>query len=957
MTTVEVNAETPSAVAHVPLERERELATIAAALDEAERGRGQALLLEGPAGIGKSLLVDEATDRARHTFQILSGRGGELERGHPFGVVLQAFDAMQDMSFVRGRARLAKPLLAPAQETGLTAASDEADLLEGLHWCVVNLCNDGPVAVVIDDLHWADELSARFVAALSGRIAQLPVVLVVAYRPTEMGDHLGVLRRLRRQASVPPLQPSPLSRKAVAQILRASETPLPIDDDVAKAAWESTRGNAFLVHELASSIRDLPNLGALDVDTVRGIAPDAVGRRVTLRLEAIGPHGVQLARACAVLGSGAPMDVACTLANLDSRAGEEAAAQLVAKDLLVAPTTTTFAHPIIRAAVVDQLPTAERLRLHAAAAGLLVEQGAPAEETARHVLAAGPVTEPWALPTLSRAGRRAIQIGSPTTAIRYLRRALELTTQETARGELLLDLGLAEAAAGEPTSLARFEAALTILDDPRARAKALAALGQTLYRYGRFADAADAFGRGEDLFRESDPDLARYFQGAFLCTGIHLPDVVVDVTARLERERVDLPAPRVEPTIAAAHALYRAIAVAPVSDAVALVHAALRDGALVRDGLGDDIAVHLATIALLWSGALRAAKSTADAGLADGRRRGAALALAEAASTRAQVMYALGDIEEAMRDAQTAIDGIAMGWRAMGPVAPGTLSLCHIERGELDEAEAILLGTSPDLSKQQSAAPNAWVCWAWCRLHLARFDGAKALSAALEAGELLTSHGIRSTMVPWRTLAATAATMIGDKDQAQELVDEELAVSTRFGLPIQVGQALRAQAAMQDRATSIDTLERAVDMLEGTDAWLELARALCDLGSAMRRAQRRSACREHLERAAEIAARCGATALERHALAELGSSAMHRQETIHGRCDALTPTELRIAEHASDGWTNKQIAERLGLTRATVTWHLRHIYAKLDVTSRDMLQERLDTYPHTAEQLGGAAER
>jgi len=959
MAAVEVE-EVPTSVAHEPLEREREFTTIDAVLADAEAGCGQVLLVEGPAGIGKSLLLGETVARASSAFQILTGRGGELERDHPFGVMLQLFDGVDRATSRRGRARLAEPLLAPRRtSTGLAGAPDEAELLEGLHWCVANLCADGPVAVVVDDLHWADAPSTKFVVGLSSRIATMPVALVVAYRPSDMGDRLSVLRGLRRHASVPPLQPPALSPQAVANVLGGLHVQTPIGDDVTRAAWESTRGNAFLVHELATSIRDLSDVGTLDVGTVQRIAPNAVGWRVAMRLEAIGPHALRLARACAVLGDGAPIDTASALAELEPPMAGDAAGHLVAKDLLVAVNSTTFAHPIIRAAVVDQLPTAERLRLHSAAAARLVEQSAPVEEIARHLLAGSPAAEPWELPILRMAGRRAAQMGSPTMAVRYLRRALELATEESARGELLLDLGLAEAAAGEAISLGRFEAALAIVENPGDRAKALAALGQTLYRYGRFAEAAKVFERGERLFQENDRELSRFFHGSFLCTGVYVAETVVDVSARLAREPVEQTAWRAthpEPTIAAAHAVCRAIAVPPASDAVLLVQAALRNGGILRDDTDEDIALHLATLALLWSGNLRGAQRTADAGLADGRRRGAALALAEAASTRAQVMYALGDVVAATRDAQTAIDGITMGWRAMGPVSPAILSLCLVERGELDEAEAVLLGT-PAGGGQQPDAPNAWVAWAWCRLHLARFDGARALSAAREAGALLTAHGITSSLIPWRSLAATAANMSGDSGLAQELIDEELAVATRFGLPIQTGQALRAQAALQDRTAAIATLEHAVDALEGTDAWLELARALCDLGSAMRRAQRRIACRPHLSRAAEIAARCGATVLEQHARAELGSSAMRRQETIHGRTDALTPTEHRIAAHAADGWTNKQIAERIGLTRATIAWHLRRIYAKLDIDSRDALKERLEAYAVAADHRARAGVR
>src|SRR5437764_9918111 len=155
--------------------------------------------------------------------------------------------------------------------------------------------------------------------------------------------------------------------------------------------------------------------------------------------------------------------------------------------------------------------------MHAAAARLLHAEGAPAEEVAHHLLAGTPTTEAWACTALHDAARAAARKGAPATAVRYLRRALELCAPGALDGAMLVDLGMVEAAAGETTSLARFEEALRMIDEPAEQARALYALGQTLYRYGRHEEAATTFRRGEELFRPRDRELALMFQGAFMC--------------------------------------------------------------------------------------------------------------------------------------------------------------------------------------------------------------------------------------------------------------------------------------------------------------------------------------------------------------------------------------------------------------------------------------------------------
>jgi DNA-binding CsgD family transcriptional regulator len=201
------------------------------------------------------------------------------------------------------------------------------------------------------------------------------------------------------------------------------------------------------------------------------------------------------------------------------------------------------------------------------------------------------------------------------------------------------------------------------------------------------------------------------------------------------------------------------------------------------------------------------------------------------------------------------------------------------------------------------------------------------------------------TLAPWRSLAGVALHRLGDTRQGLSLIDEEFALAKAFGLPAQVGVALRRRAQLEHSSRAERTLNQAVEALQQADAPLELARALAGLGSAQRRAGRGKACREPLRRALDLAHRCGATAIEEQAREELLASGARPRNPVLTGIGSLTPSERRIAELAAAGRSNAEIGDLLFLTKNTVGWHLVHAYRKLDINSRSELRSLFDTEP------------
>lgn len=171
------------------LEREAELATISASVAEAVGGRGRLLVVEGQAGIGKSRLLEAARlAAAEQGFAVLSARCSELERSVAFGAVRQLFEARVASGGVGpldGASALAAPVFDPG---GFDAQPDRDALLarlHGLYWLAASLAAAAPVALIVDDVQWADEASLRYLRYLAPRLADMRVVAVVATRPAD----------------------------------------------------------------------------------------------------------------------------------------------------------------------------------------------------------------------------------------------------------------------------------------------------------------------------------------------------------------------------------------------------------------------------------------------------------------------------------------------------------------------------------------------------------------------------------------------------------------------------------------------------------------------------------------------------------------------------------------------------------------------------------------------------
>ena len=264
-----------------------------------------------------------------------------------------------------------------------------------------------------------------------------------------------------------------------------------------------------------------------------------------------------------------------------------------------------------------------------------------------------------------------------------------------------------------------------------------------------------------------------------------------------------------------------------------------------------------------------------------------------------------------------------------------------MEQGRLDEAAASLAGAGL-AEPLPASARHLYLADSNARLRLLRGDLEGGLAEMLEAGRRFEAVGSRNpAFIAWRSPAALALLQLGDADEAARLAAEELELARAWGAPARWARpsASRACARAASRASSCS--KRRCRCWTRSPAKLEHGKARAELGAALRRSNRRSEAREQLRQAVELATICGATALAARAETELlATGARPRRIALRGIA-SLTPSELRVAEMAAEGPTNREIAQALFVTQRTVEVHLTSIYRKLGISSRTQLAATL----------------
>ncbi len=923
------------------LEREDESNLLAAQLAAAAAGTGCVVWIEGPAGVGKTSLLGVAARRAHdRQMLVLRGTGHEPERLYPFGVVRQLFEqAVRGLSpaergeVFAGAAAKARPLV-DVQVEPSPHAREPAVFFHALYWLTAALATTSPVAILVDDLQWVDEESAAFLAYLGRRIEDLPVALFAASRPLDPDPAAPTFSEVRGTATLEVVARE-LSLEAtaalVARLLLATGGAESVDPGFAEACHRVTGGNPFYLGELARALREAEvTPTAAGVLRVQQVESSELVRTVLRRVGNLGADANAVARALAVLGNGASVRHVAAVAELPESEVAAAADRLAASGILANGLPLRFAHPIVEVAVDREDKGARRAERHARAATVLLADGAPAESVARHLLEIEPHANAQAGEVLDEAARRALAVGGAAAALRYLERALrEPAAAETARRHY--QAGLAARLAGDAAaSVSHLESAVGLCPDSEERVAMTLELANAYHVVRRLRDAIDLLTEAIEAAPNHDALLA--FTAGLAGVAISAADY------RRVTEPLEALAATLTGTTAVGRELLVHLATVRIVTGVALprrviglVKKAVAAG-VVADTTADRPTVTWAGTWLLAADELDLALTVAEEAVADAQLRGSLLGYGVATTLRAQVLLARGDIAGAEADAVAAYDAVrSAGWRVGIEQTAGALATVLVERGRLDEVFALVREHEHDRS------------YAALTLLIAQAQALLAQGRAAEALGIL--EPLSGAIVRFRNVAGLTGMVLAFHGAGRTSEAERLGrrfIDDPDEAPRVAGGVLRALAlAAGPDGGGIDLARRSVGLLEDGPARLDHAYAVVALGELLRRGGVTKEARDVLREGLDLAVRCGATALADRAREELTSAgARPRRDALTGAA-SLTGTERRVADLAIRGLSNPEIAQALFISRKTVEKHLVSVFAKLGITTRADLGERL----------------
>ncbi len=928
--------------------RAGELGAIDAAIADAVAGSAPVLALVGEAGIGKSALLAATRERAAGAgLTVLEGRAAEHERDVPFGLVTDALDdtvaALHDRRLESlGPERLADlagvlPAAAQHAESPAPAAgpAERFRYHRALVALLGLLARERPVALLLDDLHWADEGSVEFVLHLLRRPAD-GVLLVFASRPVDPAPRL--LDALRGAPGATLLRLEPLSRDAALALLAG------VGDDALRSRLEQEAGgNPLFLQELA---RVAPKPGEP--------LPSTLLAAVQLEVAALPPASRALIEGAAVAGDPFDLDLAVAAADLDPDDALVPLDRLVAADLVRAGDGRRFRfrHPLIRRAVYDTAPAGWRLGAHERIADALADRGASATARAFHVEHYARPGDRAALQVLADAAGESFDT-APAAAARWYDAALALVpeTDHEQRVGLLAPRALALASAGQfEASRAALLQSLDLLGDEAPldlRLLLVAGCSEVEQVLGRHQEARARLLEAYEALPERAPLRARLevqlaTVAAFTLDHDELSAWAEQAVLRLgdERSALALGASAIA-SFAAAWRGHPERALEAVAHAERLLDQ-VDDGELAAY----PEAPFMLSSAQLFLGRFSASAAAAERGIAVSRafRQDRMLVplhifAAMARWNRVELDAALVHLDAAEEGARLQNVGYLLGWtlwmRVMTQRVRGDLA--DVAR-VAPEARALTQGLEPSIT------PSSGLC------NLAVFDPAVSPERRLQ--EVVAAGGgedLPRVDPIWATALmrdlCRAALEAGRPEVARAWADRAQALAERLDHPLSslraAGSRVEVLSADGDDAAAELALRVVEDAL-AADAPLEALLARVPAGRALAASGRREEAIEMLQAAVEAAGATGAgmvrdaAAQELRRLGSRPSAAASRAGTGTG-LDTLTEREREIAELVAQGLANKAVAASMFLSVKTIEHNLSRIYAKAGVRSRTEL--------------------
>ncbi|MGW2741371.1 AAA family ATPase [Streptomyces sp. NPDC001450] len=921
------------------LGRERERDT----LYELLKLGGASVLLRGGFGSGKSVLLTDLGERARSAgFAVLSACYEPTEVHHPRTTPPRGLSSLVPDADGEWAAALVRWLAsgdAAPPERGVLADARSAPAQR--------------VLVLVDDLQWADAASLRALRNIARAVGAHPVTVVCAMGPGESADELAlgaVLRLLDRHVQLSPLDESTVADQ-VAGLFDASADGATAAE-VLSPLLAAAAGNQYLIRMLLAAVDGQLRCGGARQDgpvhvalagALKPLLAD-VGVVARAALRRIGPDAERVAVVLASLEGTQSPEVIAHAGAMDRHTVEDALHALARAGLLQHARGRAQLHPpLLVAGLAHDISPTCRKEHHARAARLLLTWGARAEQVAPHLLHA-PTGMERAPAVLRRAAQAALDRGAPDEAVIYLRRTLSEDLDEQTRGEVLTLIGAARLDSDVPAAVPELRNSLRLDAAPQAVACSARRLACALFAMDRYAEALTTLEGTIERLRSEDASSALRLELDYLLVSLGEAGSAVRTRPRLTELRLQDAEDGAGRRALAALLSFRGAALGEgADDVIEWARLGLSRGMAPA---GDESLVYpCAALALGAAGRPDLTFEYTDAAVAETRARASALQYAQALSARANAHCRRGAFTDAQTDAKRALAAfrdIGIDRRESHCVfAVATLAEALIRQGQAQEAEALL--EDSDLGgplRSHTIYDYPLMVRGW--VHAAQNRSERALADFLHCGERLTARDMPGPgLFPWRSEAALVHLLLGDRESALALADQELRLARAWGVAEMTAVALRARALVVGCQEGLALLGEAALLIGGSPARFRYAQIQADRGKLAVRYGRAEDARAALQEAVSVAHACGAEPVAeqaRAALRELGDRP--RTPTFRGR-EALTPAQRKVAELAAQGMTNTEIASHLFVGLRTVEIHLSKVYAKLDVSGRHALEQAL----------------
>ena len=925
---------------HRLFERGEALAEIGQLLGGTWEYPGCPIVIKGLPGTGKTALLNAALEVGRGVgLRVGRARCDPAESGAAFGAVRQLFASMFRHQVlpdapVNDGTDLARRVL----RGGITAIDDPVDVYYSL-LLLLESTADQPVLLGVDDIQWADEVSAGWLQFLARRLTTSSIHLVMTTRTRHTGT----------TATTDPLVSSPSTRRFIMHPLSIESTTAmmrqhlgtAITPPVGLAAQRVTGGNPLLIARMLTALDELGDASTITEHQIETLASPVVARSVLSLVSTLPAGSLELLEAAAVLGE-ADIRVVAGVSGLRHDEAGALADVLADVGLLGWGHPLAFVHPLERASVYAAITPAHRARLHGQAAHLLSGLGADVATIATHLMVSEPSGDEWTATVLFDAAYQELESGSLEQAARLLERADREAPENPLRievvrmraevdGQLGLDsavehLGRAARLGLDPFTLA--ETALDLLDHERDHSWCAAILDMVQPARDELDDRRPQLALrlrlAESVLvpaqsRESSDDVAELSADLLSSSTGRLLAVqeIVRSAARLEctyEQLVDRLRVLLTPDLLQAGGLVQTAIVAAALSALVRVGAHSTADPLLRSAIAhaESTGRHLDAAAytvvqaesLAMQGRVLAAEqSISDLDLDDDN------VISQCAAIQARFFAALRE-----RASQEPIPE---------PIIPAALAPGLVELGA--SAGMFLTELTARVQLLDGDAMGA----------LANFD---RLAASAEQASVRNP-----AFAPWRAGRCAALAELGRKHEGAGLARENLKLAWAFGSPITIADALACVARFQTAEDQVDLLNEAVTLVVDTKAELLRCNLLIDLGFARHYAGDAPAARTAFRDGADQATRLGVTRLAGVAgrgLLACGGRPRRLQTT---GLESLTPAELRVVKLAADGSTNVSIATSLFINLKTVESHLTRAYKKLGIGDRAELRAALDS--------------